>query len=463
MRIGSVAWKVLAGLLVALVALQAPGYLAMGAPTGSQQGVDARGASSSQAALIYVDRIAEFINATLRIASTYNISIPGNLSENVTMAEQLIGQAKSMVGVNDTEAVMLATRASSVFAPVAEYVASHMPVTAKKEIEDKMLQKALEVREKLILKLEEMLRHVNETAGIPVGDEMEKLREMQSLAEQVRLALQEGNTTKARHEMEMLDHALKSETPRLCHKTYAATAVNAALATSLADAVTHARMLAIAINITVDTVNETGNITPGVAERIKAIYEHSVEAEARLTRIIEYVNQTVDNETVNQTLLEALVELRNAFNASANYTWQAYQAALQGDANQTIVMLEQAFQEINSTLASVTKLVPMPTVLAEKMRHELRHANEIMRKAHERAEENEWAHISAEIDHKMNKLKQAYQMYENGRMSKSKYQMMLEKTKQWLVQLEERIRNSAPQWLLEKIQDALQWIQTHTP
>ncbi len=458
----SIVWKVLAGLLVAIVAIQAPAYLALGAPASTAQAGNARGASSSQAAQMYVERVSEFINATLRAASIYNISIPENLSANVSKAEKLVAEARSMVGVNDTEAVMLATNASSVFAPVAEYVASHMPLTVKKEIDDKMLAKALEVREKLIVKLEKILEHVNKT-GVPVGDELEKLREMQSMAEQIRQALREDNVTKARHEMQMLDHEMRAETPRICEKTYRGLTVNAALAASLEDAVAHARMLAITINVTVETVNETGNITPSVTMRIKEIYEHAVESETKLSRIIEYVNETVDNETINKTLLQALVELRDAFNQSAAYTSAAYKAALQGNATETIAMLDQAFQTINKTLANVSKLVPQPVMVKEKLQHEMKHAQEIVKKAHKKERVEEWTHISMEIDHKMNKLKQAYNLYKNGQLSKSQYQRMLEKTKQWLVQLENRIKDNAPQWLLEKINNALEWIQSHTP
>ncbi len=447
--------KVVAGLLVlALIGPSLLGSLAYVTSASSDNNVD----TSSQAALKFILRIEIFINNTLRLASNYNITIPEDLQGNITVAQSLIQQAKEIVEENPGEAVSLALKASRTFAPVAIYVHQQLPENYKVQLEKKQIELAIEHREKLVQRLQIMLKELNQT-GVNVSEEWTKLKIIQQTLQEAHIALQNGNYQEAFHKVMIVDTMTKKEIKITI--TNKMIILKGRQAASYAVRALVAQMSSIAniINITVNKINETGTVDENITQLIHvAMIKNNVTL-----RHVNKILELIDENKTNQTIVEALYLIQASLESSGTYLEQAYNYSLEGNASMVVYDLSQAYTVLNTTIEQIREmniLPPRDTVWI--MIHVKKIDIEIIIEKHCHYEGN-WTQLMQQLNRTYTHLQQAYEKYQQGHMSKMRYKAIIMAEKQQLEIIKHRIGNNAPEDVVNMINEILEWINTHQP
>ncbi len=448
--------KIVAGLLVlALVApamLGTVGYLA-NAATEEDVSLD----QSSQAALQFILKIEAYINKTLSLAAEFNVTIPDEYQANIENSTMLLEQAKEIVASDPETAISLAIEAAQEFSPVAMYIHENLPVDYKAMIEKRQVELAIKHREKLIQKLQIMLEKMNET-GVLTGEEWQKIRAMQQMLTQAQLAFQEGDISIAIHRVMIVDNMMKAEVHIYMHEHMVKLEVKYGMTTAVQGLIGHLNGLASTINSTIIAVNNTGSVD----ENISLLIESTINRSERLEYKIERILSVIDQNSTNQTVLEALYMIQAALDQSTSYLYQAYNASLEGDVNATLDNLTQAYLVLNATLAQLDEMNLVPPELRIMIMHEHKIMIEFRHTRMGHTDET-WTNLYNELQHKMERLQNAYEKYQNGHMSRMMYKGLLMAEKGELIMLKQRIEGHAPDYVIQKINELLDWINTHQP
>ncbi len=448
--------KIAAGLLVlALIApamLGAVGYLA-NAATEEDVSLD----QSSQAALQFILKIEAYINKTLSLAAEFNVTIPDEYQANIENSTMLLEQAKEIAGTDPETAVNLAIEAAQEYAPVAMYIYENLPVDYKATIEKKQVELAIEHREKLVQKLQIMLEKMNET-GVLTGEEWQKIKAMQQMISQAQIALQEGNITIAMHKVMIVDNMMRTEVHVHMNEHMIKLEVKYGMGSAIEGLIGQLNGIASTINATIVAVNDTRTVD----ENISLLIESMINRSERLEYKIERILSVIDLNATNQTALEALYMIQASLNQSTTYLYQAYNASLIGDVNATLDNLTQSYLVLNATLTQLEEMNLVPPELRIMIMHEHKVMIEFRHSRTEHTDET-WTNLYNELQHKMEKLQNAYEKYQNGHMSKMKYKGLLMVEKGELLMLKQRIEGQAPDYVIQKINEILDWINTHQP
>ncbi len=448
--------KIVAGLLVlALVAPAMLGTVSYLASAATEEDVSLD--QSSQAALQFILKIEAYINKTLSLAAEFNVTIPEEYQANIENSTMLLEQAKEIVATEPETAIRLAIEAAQEFAPVAMYIHENLPVDYKAMMEKRQVELAIEHREKLIKKLKIMLERMNET-GVLTGEEWQKIRAMQQMLTQAQIVLQEGNITIAMHKVMIVDNMIKTEVHIYMHEHMVKLEVKYGMNAAVRGLIGQLNGIASTINATIVAVNDTGTVD----ENISLLIESTINRSERLEYKIERILSVIDQNATNQTVLEALYMIQVALNQSTSYLYQAYNTSLEGDVNATLDNLTQAYLVLNATLAQLDEMNLVPPELRIMVMHEhmimiefrhtrMRHTNET------------WTNLYNELQHKMERLQNAYEKYQNGHMNRMMYKGLLMAEKGELIMLKQRIEGQAPDYVIQKINEILDWINTHQP
>ncbi len=443
--------------LIALVALPALGVMA-GAEAVSTPSTVPRDA---QALAIhkYVASVALKIDRVIRLAQAYNITLPEELQAKAEQAHELITQAQQALETGDyTRAARLASEAAVDIAPVAAYVWANIPKEDRQELVAKLEQIALKVRVGVAEKLARMMRYMetNLSIELPAGLK-QKLQEAINWLIRANQSLAAGNLSEARFYMAKASIIFGLVTAGIHKYTHHHLDVVAAGAQAARAVMGVSIRLEVAINKTVELIS-AGNIS----EALQAL--DAVERVANATAYrVDRMADLLEERGVNATVVEAI---RNLADALENVSTNAAEAAqaLSGEEPDTvaaIALLEDARNDLVNALQAIQDLG-----LPEGVREIVHHAIEAV-KISDRAFEHMVAHgiseMSHKLDHMLSRLQVAYLAYTKGRISEDQYLSILNHTKQVLETIKERLGERAPNWLVQKIDYILNWIENHMP
>lgn len=439
--------------LVVLPALTVLGSAETTTTTTAPQGV------GSIAAMKYVTSVKLKIERVMELADRYSITLPDELQERAEQAQELIGQAEQALEAgNYSGAVKLATMAAANIGPVAGYVWHNIPQEDRHELIGKYEQLALRVRVEVAGKLAEMMRYLETNLSIELPAELkQKLQEAVDWLIRANESLAAGNLSDARFYMAKASVIFGLVTAGIHRYTHHYFDVVAAGAQATKAVIRVSIRLEIAINKTVELIS-AGNISEAlqaldVLENVSNATAHRVSKMADL----------LERRGVNATVVEAV---RNLAEALENVSIKAAEAAqaLAGEEPDTvtaIALLEEARNDLSSALQVLQDLR-----LPEKVRGVVRQAIEAVRVS-DRAFEHMLVHalsgMARKLDHTLAKLQRTYQAYRSGRISEEQYLSVLNQVKQALETLKERIGDRAPEWLTQKIDYILNWIENHMP
>ncbi len=463
--------KVLAGLLVALLLVQGIAVLAAQAQAspagnGSNLGQGAGQQGSYQAALRMIDRVSLFINRTLAVADRYNITIPANLTANVNESLSLLAQARSAAESNATLAIQLAVRAARTFAPVHAYVWQHVPVNVREAVERVMLERGINVRLMIVERIKHVLMFVQNVTGTNMSDEWSRIKQLENTIERMRVELNHGNITPVRHQMQIVDREIHQTCTGIARKNHEALLASSTLVISARKTLAFAVMLENAINTTESQLNQTGANASWSVERLEMLQYKTQMMAAWLNNILESIIGGQDNETINSTIVEALENMDNALNQTSTLLGDAAQALSQGDTQQAINLLSQAETVLEQAADNLSSVIgtTLPSCPCIPEHHSWwRHGGHERGSHHDMTGTN-WTMIAHMVEHDMAKLQTAYAKYQSGTMSKQHYKHMLEEEYRKLENiLAELQQQGAPSWLIDEVQNAINWINTHQP
>ena len=438
-------------ILAALIGMPVLTAVASPQESGSTSGMG----TAERVAEKYIRRVSVFVNHTLAIADSHNITLPDELKAKVNLTLTLLAWARANLTANVTLAVELATRASIEFAPVADYVWNNLPSDVKKEMQARAMEKVISERIHMLAKLQKKLRIVQNLSGVNVTLLEKALNRTIMKLEEAKHLLEQGNITGAHKIMTRALVEAKHEVRVSYRLVYREAWKTASLQILTLKLVNHVYVLADAINRTVQTVNETGTVNTsiiiGLANRNRALYEMA-------TRILErYPGPANTSDPVYVVLSEIVA----ALNTSQVYLDLAVNASVAGntvwvETNLTLA-LDVLVQVLNETKSlqmplHAVKKAEKAVRIMEKIRHRIEHAHE-----------NKYAAISMMLDRKFENLQKLYERYENGKVPEWKLRAVFTAEKLELEQLKASLPPDAPQWLIEKIDSIIQWIDAHMP
>ncbi len=440
--------------VIALVVLPALSVLA-GAETATTVPQDVQALAIQK----YVASVELKIVRVTRLAQTYNITLPDELRTRAEEATTLITQAKEALEAGDyTEAAKLATEASAEIAPVAAYVWANIPRDEKQELIAKYEQIALKVRAEIAEKLATMMRYMETNLSIELPAELkQKMQEAVNWLIRANQSLAAGNLSEARVYMakaSIIFGLVTAGIHRYAHHYLDAVAAGAQAARAVIGV---SLRLEVAINKTVELI-EAGNIS----EALQALSGVETVANATAYRVSKMAD-LLEERGVNATVVEAIRGLASALENVSIKASEAAQA-LSGDEPDTvtaIALLESAREDLVTALQALQDLG-----LPEEVREIIHHAIEAV-KISDRAFEHMLAHgiseMSHKLDHMLARLQAAYVAYERGRISEDQYLSILNHTKQVLETIKDMLGERAPDWLIQKIDYILNWIEDHMP
>ena len=441
--------------IIALIALPALGLVAGAVPAQPTTPEDVQALAIQK----YVSSVALKIDRVIGLAQTYNITIPEDLQARAEQAQELIAQAQQVLEAGDyTQAASLASEAAASIAPVAAYVWANIPREDKQELVSRLEQVALKVRVEVAEKLARMMRYMETNLSVELPAELkQKLQEAINYLMRANQSLAAGNLTEARAYMAKASIIFGLLTAGIHEYTHHYLDIAAASAHAAKAVIVVSERMDIAINRTVELIS-AGNVSEAL-QALKGL-EASASANAKL---VQRIADILRGRGVNETVVAAVEELADAL---ANVSVKAAEAAqaLSGDEPDTmtaIALLEEARNDLVSALQKIQGLG-----LPEGVREIIHHAVEAVRIS-DKAFEHMVAHGLSELSHKLDgmlaKLERAYAMYLRGRISEEQYLSIVNHTKQVLETIKERLGENAPDWLLQKIDLILNWIEEHMP
>lgn len=440
--------------LIALVVLPALSMMA-GADTATTVPQGAKELAIQK----YVKGVGLKIGHVMRLVQEYNITLPEELQDRAERAHELVTQAEQALDAgNYSEAARLATEAAASIGPVAAYVWAHIPVEDREEMLVKYGQMALKARVEAAEKLAEMMRYMETNLSIELPAELkQRLQEAMDWLIRANQSLAAGNLSEARFCMakaSIIFGLVTSGLHKYSHHYLDAVAAGAHAAKAVVEV---SLRLEVAINKTVELVS-AGNISEAL-QALDVLVRVSNATAQRVGRMADMLEE----RGVNATVVEAV---RNLASALENVSVKAAEAAqvLSGDEPDTvtaIALLESAREDLVNALQAIKDLG-----LPGRAREVVHNAVEAVRMC-DRAFENMVAHgmtmMARNLDHTLARLQASYMAYKGGRISEDQYLSILNHTKQVLETLKERLSGRAPQWLVQKIDYVLNWIEAHMP
>ncbi len=452
---GHTSLKALAIALVALLVLPPVASLlaqAQAATVASQE----TGATTAQlAAQMYIKRIGVFINKTLLIAEKNNITIPENLTGLVNESKSLLAQAQQELEAgNVTGAVDLATEAADTFAPVAVYVWTHIPKNERQELAQYSLVRAINARLQALEKLSAYIGKLNES-GVDTKPLVEILDNVNATLQKALKLAEEGNLTAARALLKKADYMLMVEFKvalhninKKIHQVAACAAAFRGLARAL-ETVTHR------LNQTITLIEE--NETSQAISQLRGVNAKL----ASLSRVLERIYERVSEANPNSTTAQVLAILVNATLEAKDYVNASIASLEEGDANTSIVDITLAIETINDAISRINA-TQLPEILHKhvaKLHREAEKARMAIVHGHARV----YSAMAFKVDMVKEHLEQLLAEYQNGTVSRQVVVRAFTHAYMMLERMKHALGHNAPQWLLEKINQTIQWIKQTVP
>jgi hypothetical protein len=451
--------RVLAGAILAAVALLSMLSPLTGLLTVAQPQTPPN--AGNRPAEIYVERVSRFVNFTLQLAENYNITLNASLKVRVNTTMQLLDWARANLSENVTLAVILATRASINFAPVAEYIWSNLPGDVKKEIEIQHEERAIQARERILENLRERVLTIQNLTGANMTDLLNAINATLNMLQEAEQALQAGNLTYAKRLIHQATIRIVVEVRHSTISAYHAVRKSMTISILTMHLVRHVEHLEEAINSTINMINNTNNTEANETENITLRVTGLLNFNTQLLNMAQRLISEYPYTNPNDTIYQALIIISQGLNTSKGYLEQALQAAEANDTLGVISNLTLAYETLNATLTQIQQLgLPGEVrILVHKELATLHGIHHMERNMIDRT----YASISRMLDRKMTQLQRIYEKYENGKMPAWRVRLIFTNEKTQLELLKSQLPATAPDWLIQKIDSIINWINTHMP
>ena len=458
---GSKARILAALLLAAAVAVPAPLYLAV--PAAAQAGqADAAPANRGGAGAggdplaVYVARVGRFINATLRLADSYNITLNSTLQDRAAQARGDLTQARQALAAGERlRAARLATRASLEFAPVARYVWSRLPGDARSQLAAEAILRAVNARIQALQRLQARLAAVENLTGADLSRLLVAINQTIEVLEQARDAAQAGHLAEAQALLAAATRQLADEARLALAEARPQLALAARLAAAVGGAARHALELDRAINRTLAAANE-GRLSSEQLARLSGALAASSSA---LLARVEWLESLYTPRGGNDTMYQALIVLEDALNESRALLLQAKKAAEANNTEAAVGNLTLAYQTLATALESLRDLnLPGECRAALRRAHALDASLE--RYAH-RLRARLAAALSLQLDRDWARLRVLYHAYQEGKVPAWRVRAAFAAEEAKLARLQDA--GWLPPWLHAKIGAFISWLESHTP
>jgi len=449
MRVDAIARALGALLLVALVVAPAAVYPAVQAQTVEDD-------PALAAAEAYIAKIEEFINKTLTLAEMYNVTLPDNLTVLVNQSLDLLEQAKAALEEgNATLAIQLANEASSTFADVAEYVWSSLSPEVKQELAAAQVEAAVQTRLMVAERLSLVLQQMNETCGCVPAQVAERVQMLVQMAEQARMALRMGDVSGAQQIVARFDVEAR-QTMQFALRQAQGTleGVSAAVA-AIRGAVQSIEAVADYINQTISLIEQ--NQTDLAIARL----ENATLRLDNLTVMLENIYAAAEAQGANETYLEAIMTLYNATVDARDLVNASIYSLEQNDTETAIAYLSMAVETLYNATLQVADL-PLPGQVKAQVMNMAKVMGKLQAKMAVAAGDM-YERISAFVDNTLARLQDLLEKYQQGQVSEAKVKAEFAKARQQLENILRIIQDDAPQDLVQKVQDAINWIDENAP
>jgi len=449
MHVDGIARALGALLLVALVVAPAAVYPAVQAQTVEDD-------PALAAAEAYITKIEEFINKTLTLAEMYNITLPDNLTVLVNQSFDLLEQARAALEEgNATLAIQLANEASSTFADVAVYVWSNLNPDVKQELMAAQVEAAVQTRLMVAERLSLVLEQMNETCGCVTAQIAERVQMLVQMAEQARMALKMGNVSGAQQIVARFDVEAR-QTMQFALRQAQGTleGVSAAVA-AIRGAVQSIEAVADYLNQTISLIEQ--NQTDLAIARL----ENATLRLDNLTVMLENIYTAAEAQGANETYLEAIMTLYNATVDARDLVNASIYSLEQNDTETAIAYISMAVETLYNATLQVADL-PLPGQVKAQVMNMAKVMGKLQAKMAV-ATDDMYERISAFVDNTLARLQDLLEKYQAGQVSEAKVKAEFAKAKQQLENILRIIQDDAPQDLVQKVQDAINWIDENTP
>ena len=413
---------------------------------------------SAGAAREYVKRVEWLYEYTLNLTAEYNVTLPQGLREKLDEAGALLQQARQALDAGDVDrAVALATRAARLLSHVAGYVWSHLAPEERMSEREQLLTAQLDARERALERVEALVEKLK-SQGAPVpGVVEERLSKAREELEAARQALDSGNLQAAKAHLRRFDvllhqalRALYAGEERFLHSAAAAAAAARGVARALN--VTAARVAVVVEGLSNGsmTVEQAIAVLNGVDHKLAGV-------ERALDRILAAAERFGVDENTTKAIEEALNYTRDA---RANVS-DAIAALQENDTATAVLDLQAALDDLQAALQALNS-----TNLPAKACHMLEEAVKAREKAawaFKKHQEKLYAKISMQVDKIMHQLERVKRLHDRGMISDDQARHIFQKALEKLERLKAALDDNAPDWLVKKIDRAIQWIQENMP
>ncbi len=456
---GSKARILAALLLAAAVVVQVPLYLAVPAVAqASQAGATPanRGGAGGDSLAVYIARVGRFINATLRLADSYNITLNSTLQDRAAQARGDLAQARQALAAGERlRAARLATRASLEFAPVTRYVWSRLPGDARSQLAAEAILRAINARIQALQRLQARLAAVENLTGADLSRLLAAINQTIDVLEQARVAAQAGHLAEAQALLAAATRQLADEARLALAEARPQLALAARLAAAVGGAARHALELDRAINRTLAAADE-GRLSSEQLARLSGALAASSSA---LLARVEWLESLYTPRGGNDTVYQALIVLEDALNESRALLLQAAEAAEANDTEAAVGNLTLAYQTLATALDSLRDLnLPGECRAALRRAHALDASLE--RYAH-LLRARLAAALSLQLDRDWARLRALYHAYQEGKVPAWRVRAVFAAEEAKLARLQDS--GWLPPWLHARIGVFISWLESHTP
>ncbi len=456
---GSRARILAALLLAAAVVVPAPLYLAVPAAAQASQASASpayRGGAGEDSLAVYIARVSRFMNVTLRLADSYNITLNSTLQDRTAQARDDLAQARQALAAGERlRAARLATQASLEFAPVARYVWSRLPGDARSQLAAEAILRAVNARIQALQRLEARLAAVENLTGADLSRLLAAINQTIAVLEQARDSAQTGQLAEARALLAAATRQLTVEARLALAEARPQLALAARLAAAVGEVARHTLQLDRAINRTLAAAGEDRLSSEQLA-RLSAAFAASSSA---LLARVEWLEALYTPRGGNDTLYQALIVLEGALNESRALLLQAQEAAEANNTDAAIGNLTLAYQTLATALESLRGLnLPGECRAAIRQAHAL---NESMERYARRLGAQLAAALSLQLDRDWARLRALYHAYQDGRVPAWRVRAAFAAEEAKLARLQDA--GWLPPWLHAKIGAFMSWLESHTP
>ncbi len=417
----------------------------------------------TRVAEIIVGRVKNRIFFLLKLAKEQGIEFNENLTIRINKTIKLIKKASEIVDEEPLKAVKIAVLANEIFLPVARYILSNIPEDVKKGIIEDHLSKLIDQRLEVISVLRNKTTRLKEALGIEALDNvLNLLDEAQSILEEAKELIAEGNYSVKDIERMIIEATKKiEEANHMLYKIAGGLWILASMTEkALEKTLTCIKLIGRAINATIRSIENNDT------SRAYRILNTTIEKTSKLYTYVDRALQIAINRTGGgNNFTKTLAILRDALNNTLDHLEKALKYLDEGDSIAAETELEEAFEELKTGVETAIPYIKSLYRQLEKLKECSERIRKEIREHWRRLAEKATALILMWLEKIDIRLKKAYRLYKNGKISEENFTRILDRAEETLLKLKDRLLNlpRTPELLIRKIDAILEWIHSVRP